>query len=321
MAKMFIQAVVVACILVTLPGALASEDHDEEHGDDHCLLQAASPSPCDAKLESMIAKMEALEKRVAELENPIRLHRPKPFKPSESIAPARRRPLVIRSKKIALMNDDMDLQQAHVEGETSTTTTTTTCFDTDYGHKDPDGLGCKDGYDSYPSYCGYSAMKDDDFDPMEMCCVCGGGVVTTTTTTEPILPRVEALEAAFDASGVSKFEQIDDKTIKLEHMSLWISGGSSGTGNLVVGHGHNFTHGSNSFTVGASNTIAGDYDFVAGLFNEAQKGQGGSGYNSILGGENNVVKSKAVSITGGLFRKASDLRTEGCVLYDESYKC
>ena len=47
-----------------------------------------------------------------------------------------------------------------------------TCADTDNGATDAYGDGCA-AYNDYPSWCG--GYDDDDFNSLEMCCICGGG--------------------------------------------------------------------------------------------------------------------------------------------------
>jgi hypothetical protein len=46
------------------------------------------------------------------------------------------------------------------------------CEDTDAGATDPYGDDCA-AYNNYPSWCG--GYDDDDFQSMDMCCICGGG--------------------------------------------------------------------------------------------------------------------------------------------------
>ena len=46
------------------------------------------------------------------------------------------------------------------------------CVDTDNGAVDSYGDGC-DAYNSFPSWCGN--YDDDDFQSLDMCCICGGG--------------------------------------------------------------------------------------------------------------------------------------------------
>ena len=42
--------------------------------------------------------------------------------------------------------------------------------------------GCE-YFEATPSYCPLDSMEDEDFDPEEMCCVCGGGITGESNAT------------------------------------------------------------------------------------------------------------------------------------------
>lgn len=75
---------------------------------------------------------------------------------------------------------------------------------------------------------------------------------------------------------------------------LMLDGGPMGTGNVIVGHAHEFSEARNSLVVGYKNTVVGDYAAVVGKGNTAT-----GEYASILGGSMNQARGVKSTIVGG----------------------
>merc|ERR1712060_350794 len=114
------------------------------------------------------------------------------------------------------------------------------------------------------------------------------------------------LESAFAKSGVANFEQIDDRTIQLSGMNLWImascwnTDNCPGEGNLIVGREHEWSTAIDSIAVGYHNSLGGIGNFLAGLHSSSDPT---ALCSSILGGQNNHVSNKTSTIIGGVRQK------------------